>query len=67
MANCALALQPWESPKHLTEAGSQPPASKLLVNSFASPAKKRGPVPPDGVVFAAWPVRLLPRSVRLIK
>jgi hypothetical protein len=40
MANCALALQPRESPKHLTEAGSQPPASKLLVNSF--PAQQKG-------------------------
>jgi len=66
MANCALALQPWESPKHLTEAGSQPSASKLLVNSF-QPSEKRGPVPPDGVVFAAWPVRLLPRCGRLAK
>jgi hypothetical protein len=40
MANCALALQPWESSKHLTEAGSQPPASKLLVNSFPAQQKK---------------------------
>jgi hypothetical protein len=40
MANCALALQPWESPKHLTEAGSQPPVSKLLVNSFPAQQEK---------------------------
>lgn len=41
MANCAhLALQPWEPPKHLTEAGSQPPASKLLVDSFPAQRKK---------------------------
>jgi hypothetical protein len=40
MANCALALQPCESPKHLTEAGSQPPASKLLVDSFPAQQKK---------------------------
>lgn len=66
MANRALALQPWESPKHLTLAGLQPPASKLLVNSF-QPSKKRGPVPRDSVVFAAWPVRLLPQSARLIE
>jgi hypothetical protein len=66
MANCALALQPLESPEHLTDVGSQPPASKLLVNSFPAQQKK-GPVPPDGVDFAAWPVRLLPRYVRLIK
>lgn len=65
MANCAhLALQPWEPPKHLTEAGSQPPASKLLVNPFPA-QQKREPVPPDGVVFAAWPGRPLPRCVRL--
>jgi hypothetical protein len=38
MANCALALQPWEQPKHLTEAGSQPPASRLLVSTI--PAQK---------------------------
>ena len=66
MANCALALQPWESPKHLTEAvDSRQPQSFLLIPF--QPSKKRGPVPPDGVVFAARPVRLLPRSVRLTK
>jgi len=55
MANCALALQPSESPKHLNNAGSESPASKLLVNSFPAQQKK-GPVPPNGVVFAAGPV-----------
>ena len=40
MANCAFALQPWESPKHLTEAGSQPPASKFLLIPF--PPSKKG-------------------------
>jgi hypothetical protein len=41
MANCALALQPSESPKHLNNAGSESPASKLLVNSFPAQQKKR--------------------------
>jgi len=41
MAKCALALEQWESPKHLTEAGSQPPASKLLADSFPVQQKKR--------------------------
>jgi hypothetical protein len=66
MANGALALQPWESPKHLTEAGSQPQPQGLLLIPF-QPSKKRGPVRPYVVVFAAWPVRLLPRSARLTK
>jgi len=66
MANCALALQPSESPKHLNRAGSQLPASKLLVTSFPA-QKKKGPVPPNGVAFAAWTVRLLLRPVRLTK
>ena len=53
-------------PNILLTPDSQPPASKLFVNSFPAQQKK-GPVPPDGVDFAAWPVRLLPRYVRLIK
>jgi hypothetical protein len=44
---------------------SHQPQSFLLIPF--QPSKKGGPVPPDGVVFAAWPVRLLPRSVRLTK
>jgi hypothetical protein len=41
MANCALALQPSESPKHLNNAGSESSASKLLVNSFPAQQKKK--------------------------
>ena len=41
------------------------PALEFLVDFFPAHRKKRGPVPSDGVVFAAWPARLSPQSARL--
>jgi hypothetical protein len=69
-------LIPWRIAHSRCNHGNRPNILLRLVHSHQpqsfllipfQPSKKRGPVPPDGVVFAAWPVRLLPRSVRLTK
>src|ERR1700747_3122837 len=62
------ALQPRKSPIHLSNSSSRP---RFLVSSLkasgtffvSQPNAKKGPVPSDGVVFAAWPVPLR-RSLR---
>ena len=38
---------------------------KVSGRFFFEPTAKKGPVPSDGVVFAAWPARLSPQSARL--